>query len=181
MAEPALKLSFKLSGKDYKGFFKQADRSSRSGLYVVLATLLFAATLALYFYVSKFLAAPKLDNPTAIIMTGGVIALLLCAYLFLTRGLRRFFQARKVSRLDSAMQPMSFEIGAEGLTAEDGLSKAWYSWKAISRVDITKDSVVLSLDPLRSVIIPRRVLGDEERVKDFKRHIDAFISAAQRG
>jgi len=181
MADPALRLSFKLSGKDFKGFFKQADKSSRSGIYVILAALLLAAILALYLFVADFLAELKVDKVTGLVILVALIAGLLSLYLFLTRGLRRSLQTRRVARHDGSMRPISFEIGASGLTTEDGLSKSWYDWKAIERVDITKDSVVLTLDPLRSVIIPRRVLGDDDKVKDFKRHIDAFIHASQRG
>lgn len=181
MAEPALKLSFKLSGNDFKGFFKQADKNARSGLYVILAVLLLVATLALYLFVADFLDQLKVDELTGMIVLVVLIGSLLSLYLFLSRRLRRSLQARKLGRHNGSMRPISFEIGAEGITMEDGLSKSWYHWKAIERVDITKDSVVMTLDPSRAVIIPRRVLGDQDKVKDFKRHIDAFVSAAQRG
>ena len=79
------------------------------------------------------------------------------------------------------MRPLSFEIGATGLSTDDGLSNSWYDWKAFERVELTADSVLLVLDPLRAVIVPRRVLGDQENVQKFKQHIEAFMSAARRG
>jgi hypothetical protein len=181
MAEPALKLSFKLNGDDFRGFIKESDKNTRSFSYIFLAFILFALTVAAFMFMVEYIGQINLEPLTTYAIVASQTLLLAGLYLIVTRWLRRTLQARRVRKSPSVMRPMSFEIGATGLSTDDGLSNSWYDWKAFERVELTADSVLLVLDPLRAVIVPRRVLGDQENVLKFKQHIEAFMSAARRG
>ncbi|TNE41414.1 MAG: YcxB family protein [Alphaproteobacteria bacterium] len=180
MSEPSLKLSFKLKGEDFRGYIKKSDKNARSVSYLLLAFLFFLAMVALYLFVLTNIQTIDMDNLTRY---GALVSLTLVMsglYIMVSRWLKRVLQARRVGKNPAVLRPISFEIGATGLSTDDGLSKSWYDWKAFEGVEITDDSVLLILDPLRSVIVPRRVLGDDENVQKFKTHIEAFIAASQR-
>lgn len=181
MSEPALKLSFRLKGDDFRGFIKETDKSTRSFTYILFAFVLFALTVAIYLYTINYVQQIEMARTTSYGILAAQTLLLAGLYLIMTRWLRRALQGRRVRKNPSLMRPMSFEIGAAGLSTDDGLSKSTYHWKAFERVEVTSDSVLMILDPLRAVIVPRRVLGDDENVEKFKSHIEAFISAARRG
>jgi len=180
MAEPSLKLSFKLRGDDFRGYIKETDRKTRSIGYIVLSFLLFALTVSAYMFMAEYVAQIDLSRSAAYGVLASQTLLLTGLFLIVTRWLRRSLQNRRMRRSPSIMRPMSFEIGLTGLTIDDGLTRCWYDWKAFERVEMTSDSILIVLDPFRSVIVPRRVLGDDANVQKFKINIEAFMSAARR-
>lgn len=173
-------MSFKLKGEDFRGYIKKSDQSARSVSYSLLAFTFFLAVVALYLFVLTNIQSIDMDNLTRY---GALVSLTLIMsglYIMVSRWLKRALQTRRFGKNPAVLRPISFEIGATGLSTDDGLSKSWHDWKAFEGVEVTDDSVLLILDPLRSVIVPRRVLGEEENVEKFKTHIEAFITAAQR-
>lgn len=181
MAEPALKLSFKFQQDDFRSFFRQTNRSSHSAGYVVVSTLILLIFLALFVYATGAILSGFTTDATMMYGVLGVFALTMVGiYFVITRWLRGKFQIRTLKGHDNLLRPVSFEIATDGISTDDGLTKAWYDWKAFEGVEITDDAVLLFLDPVRAVIVPRRVLGDESKVASFKANIDSMIAAARR-
>ncbi len=181
MAEPALKLSFKFQQDDFRSFFRQTNRSSHSVGYLIVSTLILLLFLAGFVFASGSILTGFSTDATMMYASLAVLSLAMIGiYLMIARWLRTRFQIRTLKGHNNLLRPISFEIATNGISTDDGLTKAWYDWKAFEGVEITDDAVLLFLDPVRAVIVPRRVLGDESKVKSFKANIDSMIAAAQR-
>jgi YcxB-like protein len=179
MTNTDLTLSYKLDRDDYWAALAKINRQSSwrvvgvgFGVWMILG---FVGSF--YILQAGFKASP-LELATLSIY--GLLGLTLLAALIL-RFASRFSLNRALASSEAGpLAQNTLGIGAEGISWEDGNTKIWYNWGAFERIEVTDRLVLLYSSPVQAIMIPRRVLGDEESMGNFVASAREHIIAAQR-
>lgn len=180
MSEADLKLSYKLNRDDY---WAAQGRILRQGPWRAVSIafgIWMISVLAGSFYVMQA------DLNWAVLEIAYVALTAILGLTLFVAVVMRFFSRFKMNRdlkhSDAGpLAPTTIEVGAEGISWQDGTIQTWYTWSAFERIEVTDKLILFYSSPVQAIMIPRRVLGGEEAMLSFVASARERIITAQRG
>ena len=179
MSASDLKLSYKLDRQDYWSGQVQILQQGAWQVVTVALGLWMVSVLAASVWVMQ-------AGPTGSIVELGFAALygllgLALMIAVLSRSFGRFKLNRALAHAEGGpLAPTTIDISGAGIAWDDGASQTQFSWAAFDRVEVTDRLVLFYSSPVQAIMIPRRVLGDEEAMLAFVASARDNISTARR-
>ncbi|HZF27147.1 MAG TPA: C13 family peptidase [Steroidobacteraceae bacterium] len=134
-----------------------------------VTSLAVSAAIAVALVVQSTFSGWHFDAPTALI-----VIVLIYAALWGTAQLQR----RSTPVPDAWLGRKIYEFGPDGLVMQGSKSVARFDWNAISKVEETESHLILMLDQLSGLVIPKRDLAGADQVEVLKAEIARFMTSA---
>ncbi len=145
-----IKFEIKLKTKDLWQFSMYHANSGTMGVFNLIFTVLAFVLLVFRWNV----------------ITNGNRLLLVCCLMIFTvlQPLLLYNKVRKQAKLPMFQRPMYLTFDEKGLNVEQGEQKAEFAWEQMGRMDKKPTMVVLYMDRVHAYLLPKNVLGEQEKV-----------------
>jgi hypothetical protein len=179
MSASDLKLSYKLDRQDYWSGQMQILQQGPWRVVTIALGLWMVSALAASVWVMQ-------TGPKGTVLELGIAALyglmgLALMVAVIARGFGRFKLNRALAHAEGGpLAPTTIDISGTGIAWDDGASQTQFSWGAFDRVEVTDRLVLFYSSPVQAIMIPRRVLGDEEAMLAFVASARDNIRSARR-
>lgn len=174
-----MKLSYKLDRQDYWSGQVQILQQGAWKVVTIALGLWMVSVLAASIWIMQ-------TGPTGTILELGFASLyaligLALMIAVISRGFGRFRLNRALAHAEGGpLAPTTIDVGPTGIAWDDGASQTQFSWGAFERVEVTDRLVLFYSSPVQAIMIPRRVLGDEEAMLAFVASARDNIKSARR-
>lgn len=143
--------------------------SPRKSYAIVGIVLVVVALVALCFTWREYLAGTK-DTPSPFLLTGSILFLVLLFGVYYPLVYFRAFNRSKALTL-----PFTLTIADEGLTFENNLATARYSWQLFDALKESRHLIALYGEGRLRVVVPKRLLASRAEEDQLRRLIKSKL------